>query len=291
MSAASTSTLRISHRTRYLYHQPVLLGPHSLMLRPREGHDLRLISTELTITPQAHVSWAQDVFGNSVATVRFDKFTDSLIIDSNATIQLSGSPWPIFDIAASAINYPFRYTDREWSDLGALTVQEYPDPTQRLSQWTAGFIRSKPTNTLALLKDLSLGISARIAYQSRDDEGTQTPIETLDRGWGSCRDFAVLLAEAARTLGFGARIASGYLYKSDPQQDAGSTHAWVEIYVPGAGWITFDPTNREVGNFNLIPTAVARDISQVMPVSGSFIGMTDAFKKMIVEVQVTRSTA
>ncbi len=134
------------------------------------------------------------------------------------------------------------------------------------------------------------GVSKWIRYQSREDEGTQSPPETLDRGWGSCRDFAVLFAEAARSLGFGARIVSGYLY--NPGQDsagsegAGSTHAWAEVYVPGAGWITFDPTNRSVGGFNLIPVAVARDIRQVVPVSGSFVGMSDAFMGMEVEVSV-----
>ena len=134
------------------------------------------------------------------------------------------------------------------------------------------------------------GVSKCISYQSREDEGTQAPPETLDRGWGSCRDFAVLFAEAARSLGFGARIVSGYLFNPNRDiagsGDAGSTHAWAEVYVPGAGWITFDPTNRSVGGFNLIPVAVGRDIRQVMPVAGSFVGASDAFIEMNVEVSV-----
>jgi transglutaminase-like putative cysteine protease len=134
-------------------------------------------------------------------------------------------------------------------------------------------------------------VSTRIAYQSREQEGTQTPVETLDRGRGSCRDFAVLFAEAARTLGFGARIVSGYLHNPDQRSvgsgGSGSTHAWAEVYVPGAGWITFDPTNQSVGGFNLIPVAVGRDIRLIMPVTGSFLGMTNAFQGMSVEVRVT----
>ena len=197
----------------------------------------------------------------------------------------------MFDVAASAISYPFRYADEEWTDLGALATQQYADPTGRLRDWAQGFVRSNPTDTLSLLKDLSAGISVWISYQSRDDEGTQTPLQTLDRGWGSCRDFAVLFAEAARSLGFGARIVSGYLFNPGGgvvgSSGSGSTHAWAEIYVPGAGWITFDPTNRSVGGFNLIPVAVARDIAQVVPVAGSFVGMTDAFMGMTVEVSVT----
>ena len=166
-----------------------------------------------------------------------------------------------------------------------------PDPAGRLRGWARAFVGSNPTDTLALLKDLSAGVSGWICYQSREDEGTQSPTQTLDRGWGSCRDFAVLFVEAARCLGFGARIVSGYLYNPDQNivgsTDAGSTHAWAEVYVPGAGWITFDPTNRSVGGFNLIPVAVARDIRRAMPVAGSFVGTTDAFQGMSVGVLIT----
>ena len=283
-------TLRINHRTTYRYRQPVSLGPHRLMLRPRESRDLRLISSDVTVTPAAVVTWAQDVFGNAVATAAFQSMTDVLVIDSVAELQLTAAAWPVFDIAASAIVYPFQYTAEEWTDLGALAIRQYPDPAGRLSAWAKGFVRGTSTDTLSLLKDLSAGVSKWINYQSREDEGTQSPVQTLDRGWGSCRDFAVLFVEAARNLGFGARIVSGYLYNPDQNavgtSGAGSTHAWAEVYVPGAGWITFDPTNRSVGGFNLIPVAVARDIRQVMPVAGSFVGMTDAFQGMAVEVSV-----
>src|SRR5215211_1013350 len=240
--------LKIHHTTTYRYHQPVSLGPHRLMLRPRESRDLRLTSFELTVTPAATVTWAQDVFGNAVATATFEAMTDTLVVGSVAQLRLDAVPWPVFSMAASAVSYPFRYSDDEWTDLGALAIPQHPDSSGRLRTWAQGFVRSSPTDTLALLKDLSAGVSAWISYQSREDEGTQSPPETLDRGWGSCRDFAVLFVEAARSLGFGARIVSGYLYNGDQDrvgsEGAGSTHAWAEVYVPGAGWITFDPTNR-----------------------------------------------
>jgi transglutaminase-like putative cysteine protease len=283
--------LKIHHKTTYRFHQPVSLWPHRLMLRPRESRDLRLVSSTVTVTPAATVTWAQDVFGNAIATASFQTMSDRLVIDSVAELQLDAAAWPVFPIAASAISYPFRYSDDDWTDLGALATQQYADPAGRLGTWARAFVRGASTDTLSLLKDLSAGVFEQISYQSREDEGTQSPIQTLDRGWGSCRDFAVLFAEAARTLGFGSRIVSGYLY--NPNQDAvgsggaGSTHAWAEVYIPGAGWITFDPTNRSVGGFNLIPVAVARDIRQVMPVAGSFVGMTDAFAGMSVEVAVS----
>jgi len=283
-------TLRIQHKTTYRYRQPVSLGPHRLMLRPRESRDLRLMSSDVAVTPAAAMTWAQDVYGNAIATATFQTMADHLVVDSVAELQLNVTPWPVFDIAASALSYPFRYSDDEWADLGALAIQQYPDPAGQLRGWVRAFIRADPTDTLALLKDLSAGVADWIRYQSREDEGTQSPTQTLDRGWGSCRDLAVLFVEAARSLGFGARIVSGYLY--NPDQDspgAGSTHAWAEVYVPGAGWITFDPTNRRVGGFNLIPVAVARNVWQTMPVAGSFVGMTGAFQGLSVEVLVTSS--
>lgn len=285
-------TLKIRHLTTYRYRRPVSLGPHRLMLRPRESRELRLISSEVAVTPGAAVTWALDVFGNAVATASFRTMADTLTIESGAVLELDAIAWPIFDVAAHAIFYPFRYSDDESTDLGALRTQQYQDPTGRLKSWARAFVRSDPTDTLALLKDLGAGVSNAIAYQSREDEGTQSPTQTLDRGWGSCRDFAVLFVEAARSLGFGARIVSGYLYNPNNPGlvgagAAGSTHAWAEVYVPGAGWITFDPTSRGVGGANLIPVAVARDIQHAMPVVGSFVGSADAFLGMTVEVRVT----
>jgi transglutaminase-like putative cysteine protease len=283
--------LKIHHKTTYRFNQSVRLWPHRLMLRPRESRDLRLISHAITATPDATVTWALDVFGNAVATASFQAMCDRLIVDSVAEVELDSVAWPVFAIAASAISYPFSYSDAEWIDLGALAALQYPDPRGQLRHWAQSFVRGNPTDTLSLLKDLSSGVSRSILYQSREEEGTQSPTQTLDRGWGSCRDFAVLFAEAARTLGFGARIVSGYLYNPDQSSvgssGGGSTHAWVEVYVPGAGWISFDPTNRSVGSFNLVPVAVARDIWQAMPVTGSFVGMTNAFSGMTVEVAVS----
>jgi transglutaminase-like putative cysteine protease len=261
------------------------------MLRPRESRELRLVSNEVSISPAANVTWAQDVFGNHVATAAFSTTAQALTISSVSEIQLDAAAWPVFPIAYSAASYPFRYSDDEWTDLGALTIPQEPDASGRLLNWTRSFVRGNPTDTLALLKDLSTGISATIRYQSREEEGTQSPVQTLDRGWGSCRDFAVLFVEAARVLGLGARIVSGYFYNPDlslsGSGEFGSTHAWAEVFVPGAGWITFDPTNRSVGGFNLIPVAVGRHIHQVAPVSGNFFGASDAFAGLSVEAHVT----
>ena len=282
--------LNISHRTEYRYAAPVALGPHRLMLRPRETNELRLLSFELELSPKASVAWAHDVAGNSIATAGFSGLTDVLVAESRMVVDLTAPAWPVFDIAATAQHYPFRYSNEDWIDLGALARPQYVDVVGRLSDWVEGFVMTRPTDTLSLLKDISAGVSACINYQSREVEGTQGPLETLDRGWGSCRDIAVLFAEAVRTLGFGARIVSGYLWIASTEllgsTGAGSTHAWVEVFVPGAGWIAFDPTNRSMGSANLVPVAAARHISQVAPVTGSFHGRSGDLLGMTVAVAV-----
>jgi transglutaminase-like putative cysteine protease len=283
--------LRIHHSTTYSYRKPVAFLPHRLMLRPRESRDLKLLENEVLASPQTKLVWAQDVFGNTVATASFDTSADALTITSCSEVELLAHTWPVFDIAASAQSFPFLYARDEWTDLGGLMLQQYLDVGGRLSNWARSFVLGPETGTLALLKDLSVGVSAAIAYESREVEGTQTPTETLDRGAGSCRDIATLFIEAARSLGFGARIVSGYLYTAEQSPvgaaDSGSTtHAWAEVYLPGAGWITFDPTNRSLGGANLIPVAVGRDIRQVTPVSGGYVGNVDAFMDMVVEVRV-----
>jgi transglutaminase-like putative cysteine protease len=289
------SLLTIHHHTLYRYRTPMAFGPHRLMLRPRESRALRLHEHELAIAPTAVVTWAHDVADNSVATASFSEPSDTLIIDSVSTLSLDVDRWPVFDIAASAQRFPFLLSEDEITDLGALRLQAYLDSAGRVREWAHSFVAGAGTDTLSLLKDISAGVAAQIAYETREGEGAQSPDETLARRRGSCRDFAVLFVDAVRSLGFGARIVSGYLY--DPDLDtrgsagAGSTHAWAEVYVPGAGWITFDPTNRSVGGFNLIPVAMARHISQTMPVSGSFAGDVSAFLGLEVTVTVRAAEA
>lgn len=264
-----------------------------MMLRPRETRDLRLVAFDLDISPAANVVWSHDVAGNAIATATFDTRSDLLAIRSHTVVDLTAPVWPVFPISADATSYPFDYAADDRTDLGALARPQYADDAGRLADWVAQFVMAPRTDTLSLLKDVANAVTASIAYQSRETEGTQGPLETLDRGWGSCRDFAVLFAEAARTLGFAARLVSGYLI--DPGGDrvgsagAGSTHAWVEIFLPGAGWISFDPTNRAVGSADLIPVAVARRIDQVAPVTGSFHGTNLDHLSMEVAVTVERA--
>jgi transglutaminase-like putative cysteine protease len=288
--------LNVRHTTSYRYRRPVHFGEHRLMLRPRDSHDLRLIRTGLTCLPRAAVKWHYDVFGNSVAVASFAEPAAELRIESSLDLETYVVDRPSIQCTPDAVCYPFIYSADDRIDLGRMLERHHPDPTDRLGSWARGFVRSNPTDTAALLADLNNGVGRCISYQSRETEGTQSPVETLDCGWGSCRDLAVLLAEAARCLGFGARIVTGYLHGHaaggypTAAVGAGSTHAWAEIYVPGSGWIAYDPTNGTIGGADLIRVAVTRDISQAVPISGSFVGVPDDYLGMAINVSVASMT-
>ncbi len=285
-------TLTVRHVTRYTYANPVVFQPHRLMLRPRDSHDLRLVSAELSLWPHGNVRWLHDVFGNSVTVVDFVEPSSELKVESVLTLERYGLGGLNFELEESAKEYPFVYSPDDRIDLGRMLDCHYPDPNGELEAWAKGFVASRPTDTMALLTDLNNGIHRGFAYNVRHEEGTQAPLETLKLGTGSCRDFALLLIEAARALGFGARFVTGYLY--DPALDgdaesvvgAGATHAWADIYLPGAGWIEFDPTNGTIAADNLIRVAVTRDPSQAVPVAGGFTGNVGDYLGMTVEVSV-----
>ena len=291
-------TLDIRHTTTYRYARPVTFGDHRLMFRPRDSHDLRLVETGLVISPApSGVRWLHDVFGNSIAVASFDQPAAELRFESRIRVEhypLGELEFPIEDYARA---YPFSYTAEEVPDLSLTTQRHYPDPDHLVDDWAKRFVllgEGGPPDTQEMLVSMTRSIKEGFAYQARDLMGTQSPVETLQLSSGSCRDFALLMMEAARSLGFAARFVSGYLY--DPARDGaagdavvggGATHAWVEIYLPGAGWVEFDPTNGIIGGSNLIRVAVARDPTQAVPLSGSWTGAPADFLGMTVDVQVT----
>jgi transglutaminase-like putative cysteine protease len=289
--------LTVRHATRYRYAQPVAFGPHRLMVRPRDSHDLRLVDAELTLSPPGAVRWMHDVFGNSVALVEFSQSATELFIESILHLESYGLPRLAVSIAPEAQNYPFVYSAGDRSDLGRLVERHYPDPQGLVDAWAKRFFPGDPMPTYDLLAKLNSAIKAEFSYNARYEEGTQSPIETLEKKSGTCRDFALLFMEAVRSLGFGARFVTGYLY--DPAVDggqggiqggiqgAGATHAWADVYLPGAGWVEYDPTNGLIAGDNLIRIAVTRDPSQALPISGTFTAKPSDFLGMTVEVTVT----
>jgi transglutaminase-like putative cysteine protease len=279
--------LRIRHDTIYRYRRAVSLQPHRLMLVPRGSHDLSILSSSLDLSPKADMAWAQDVFGNLVAAASFAVPTDMLAISSEVLVEQRALAWPIYRIAPGAHAYPFGYSDGEMADLGVLLHPQHEDPEDVLTTWARSFVLGPTVDTLSLLKNINAGIADAVAYRTRDEEGTQSPAKTLSIASGSCRDMSALFIDAVRHLGFGARAVSGYLHDPGVSPDeAGSTHAWAEVYLPSAGWIAFDPTHRRVGSANLIPVAVGRCSTQIMPVTGGYVGAAEDFSGMEVRVTV-----
>ena len=284
--------LTVRHATTYRYARPVTFGQHRLMLRPRDSHDLRLVAAELTLSPPGNLRWMHDVFGNSVALVDFNASASMLSVTSTLRIERYGLEGLQFPIAPEAELYPFIYSSSDRVDLGRLLEQHYPDPNGVLARWADGFVTSRPMRTLELLTNMNAALKPDIIYAERHESGTQSPVQTLETKTGACRDFAMVFIEAARYLGFGARFVSGYLYdpaldRGDATQAVAATHAWAEVYLPGAGWIEYDPTDVLIAGENLIRVAVTRDPSQAIPISGSYIGSTADFLDMSVKVAVT----
>jgi transglutaminase-like putative cysteine protease len=285
--------LTVHHLTTYRYKQPVSFGEHRMMLRPRDSYDQRLIDTRLVITPEpVELRWVHDVFGNCVALARFSGRSDELRLESTIRLDHSATNELEFELEDFAGHYPFSYGSEEQPDLLRSIERQYLDPNREVDDWARQFIRHNGlTDTRAMLRAMNGAVKERFKYIARDEMGTQDPAVTLRLGSGSCRDFALLMMEAVRSLGLAARFVSGYLYVPDKdvpgRVGGGATHAWLEVYLPGAGWVEFDPTNGIVGNRDLIRVAVVRDPRQAVPISGSWTGFASDLLGMTVEVSVT----
>jgi transglutaminase-like putative cysteine protease len=284
--------LTIHHKTEYRYTRPVAFGEHRIMLRPRDGHDLRVLAGSLDIVPEPMtLRWIHDVFGNSVAIATFDERAEVLSIVSTATVEHN----PAHEFALTpddpAYFYPFFYDGEELTDLIQFITPQYGDPGGELSAWARNFLDAEgPTPTFNILSGMTHGIRKAFTYRKRHEHGTQHPLDTLQTRSGTCRDYALFMIEALRRLGIAARFVSGYLFipgdRAHGYAGGGSTHAWVQVYLPSAGWIEFDPTNGIIGTRDLVRVAVARDPRQATPLHGSYLGSADAFVRMDVSINV-----
>jgi transglutaminase-like putative cysteine protease len=283
--------VRIVHTTEYRYARPVRFTPHRLMTRPRDSHDLTVNDATLTFLPApAATRWAHDVFGNSIAHVDFGE-AESDILSIVSTLDLDHFPAPrSIELEPGTESFPLSYDANEFPDLARLLERHHPDPERKVDAWARTFLSDRgPTRTMDLLVAMTHAIKADFAYAARDTEGTNTPLQTLESRSGACRDFALLMMEGARSLGLAARFVSGYLYNpasGEQMTGGGATHAWCEVYLPGAGWIEFDPTNGLVAGENLIRVCVARTPDQAVPIGGGFVGAAGDFQSLMVDVSV-----
>ncbi|WP_448149415.1 transglutaminase family protein [Labrys miyagiensis] len=288
----SLKRLIITHRTTYRYAELVSFGPHRMMLRPRDSHEMRLISATLTTSLPADHVWTYDVFGNEVCTGHFQGQANELSIESRLELDRFPSAVPTIFLSGREAPFPIVYSQDEAIDLGATmltSADAYPDD---LRVWIAGLSKRYPGGAMDLLTGLCQEIHGNFAYETRFEQSTQDPAVTFRNRSGACRDFAALFIACARLLGFGARFVSGYLFDPVPEngpsdiKGAGATHAWADVYLPDTGWIEFDPTNGLIASDHLIRIAAVREPYQALPISGSFVGTPSAFVGLWVGVDV-----
>jgi transglutaminase-like putative cysteine protease len=282
--------LAIRHVTTYRYHQPVAFGEHRMMLRPRDDADQKVLESELDITPKPlHIVWSRDVFGNHVAIAQFADPAAELHFVSNIRLDHAPTGFCATDIDDAARNYPFAYAAEEWIDLERYA--QPPAARRKLDRWSAGLLRKDGSaDTHDLLVGMTQTIRQTFKHVSRHEKGVQTPARTLTLGSGSCRDLAVLMIAALRSRGIAARFVSGYVHLAGADDEdemiGGNTHAWVQAYVPGPGWVDFDPSGGVVGNRNLVRVAVVHDPREAIPLQGSWYGSASDHLAMKVAVKV-----
>lgn len=286
----------IRHATAYRYARPVGLDEHRVMFRPRDSHDLRVLATDLQVTPKAvDVRLIQDVYANSVAIVRPKSPSAELTVTCLFTVEHTGTRALDLPLAPEARYYPFDYTSEERLALQHYLMPYHDDTDGSLGRWARGFVRRDgATGSRDLLVAMTRAIRDSMSYEPRWEEGVQTPSQTLACRSGTCRDFATLMIEAVRRLGYAAHFVSGYVYTPalDPGDAqaalSGATHAWLQVYLPGAGWIPFDPTNNLIGGTELIRVGFARHAELASPLSGSWVGDPADYLGMTVDVAVTK---
>ncbi len=279
--------LQINHVTTYEFTEVVTLLPHTLLLRPREGKDIRIESATLAIVPAHQLQWQRDVYDNAVALATFSEKGKRLSIDSRLVLQHYDDQPLNFIVAEYAVRYPFQYDPAERADLAPYLSTLFEQDRPAVSAWLQQFWQSgQVVETYLLLEWVNKAIATGFTYQQRELPGVQTPATTLVNHSGSCRDFATLFIESCHYLGLAARFVSGYVYSPAPVMGQGATHAWAEVYLPGTGWKGFDSTSGQLVGNDHIGLAVGRHPESLPPVAGSFLADTPQSPVMTVTVGV-----
>jgi transglutaminase-like putative cysteine protease len=276
--------IRIQHRTTYFYAEKVPFGLHRLVLRPREGHGVHLEKCDLKVSPGYRMRWIRDPFDNHVALVELEEPATELIFDAEFVVTTRDDNPFNFIIENEAVEYPFSYDHDLQHELRPLAQLMYVRDERRVRDWVDQFWHpGKRIGTLQLLQLMNGNIYRTFKYRRREERGVQSPAETLETNSGSCRDFAILFIEACRYLGLGARFVSGYMYSSEITGRM-SMHAWAEVFLPGAGWIGFDPSWGILASSQYVPVGVALHQENVTPISGTYIGTSRVFLKSQVDL-------
>ena len=281
--------IHIHHRTSYHYSLKVLLGPHRLMMRPRESHGVRLETCSFDISLPHRLRWVRDLHENNIGLIDFTELASEMVIESDFTLDICERNPFDFILLPEAAEYPFSYDRDLLVELLPLSQNIYTRDVDRIRDWLHPFWHpGKKIETLKLLQQLNLHIYRTFRYQRREQKGVLSPAETLEKNGGSCRDFATLFMETCRMMGLAARFVSGYMHSSSITGRM-SMHGWAEVYLPGAGWIGFDPSWGLVAASNYFPVAVSRHSEHAPPISGTYLGTRREFLRSQVDLYVKRT--
>lgn len=285
----------LEHITTYNYKNPVTFGKHRAIFLPSAGHGERILHYSIEANIPVKIRWIMDTLSNNVAELEFSEPAKELIVTSRLRAEHFGlKAIAEFPLDTRALEIPVQYTPDEWIDLSVFLRPHSEDPDGHVATWTKSFVAGDQDNTLDVLQRMMVDIKDNISYQARETKGTQSPGETLRLKSGTCRDYAWLMIEALRRLGLACRFVSGYLYDSAldggevGMTGSGATHAWFQVYLPGAGWRNYDPTNQITAGFDLIPVAIARHPQQVLPLSGFWFGESQDYLGMAVKVSIRK---
>lgn len=285
----------LEHITTYKYAKPVKFGEHRAIFLPNGGYGERVLEYSIKTNIPAKIRWMTDTLSNNVAILQFNEESQELSVTYKMICQHFGIKGITeFPLDERAEEVPVQYTPDEWLDLASYIRPHAEDLEGILASWVKSFVAGDQDETIDVLHRMMQSINQDLTYQSREVEGTQSPAQTLKLKSGTCRDYAWLMIEALRRLGFACRFVSGYLY--DQALDggeigmvgSGATHAWLQVYLPGAGWRSYDPTNRITAGFELIQVAIARHPAQVIPLSGTWFGETEDYLGMDVSVKISK---
>jgi transglutaminase-like putative cysteine protease len=285
----------IVHSTTYTYKAPVKFAQHRAMFLPRAGHGGRIDGYSITANVPISIRWIRDALSNSVALIDFPEPTQELVVTFKFRVVHYGAEGITeCPVEPRAQQFPVQYTPDEWTDLVGFMRPHTDDLDGSVAAWARSFLSPAGNDTAKVLRQMMDTIRDTFQYQSREAEGTQRPGETLQKKSGTCRDFAWLMIESLRALGLACRYESGYLYDSSldggdaAMTGSASTHAWLTVFLPGAGWVHCDPTNRISGGFELIPVATTRHPAQAIPLQGSWFGAASDYVGMSVKVAIKK---
>ena len=285
--------LEIRHVTTYQYRNPVKFGAHRAMFLPRPAARGRLLSWSAKTNLHSRTRWVSDGLSNNVTEIEFDEAGKELTFTFQFRgIHFGGESVEQFALEPRAERVPVQYTPDEWTDLIGFMRPHAEDPDVSVAAWASSFLTGSGNRTIDLLARMLDTFRDTFSYQARVTEGTLSPRELLQSKSGTCRDYAWLMIEALRRLGFAARFVTGYIYDAALDGGAagttgsGATHAWVQVFLPGAGWMNYDPTNHIDAGFDLIPVAIARYPGQAIPLAGSWSGNANDYLGMSINVAV-----